>query len=201
VAGAEVIGAAVCITLLIVVAYAVVGSVLKTEDVISNAQDDMSLMHEQQLGTSISVGETHWHSCRSGHCEGGVGGVGGTWVCTDTGNVFHFWVLNTGDQTISDLSHIDVMLIRGAGSPYLYSNGSGTDGMTYSSVGIYRNIGTNNVSNPATIPEDFNIGRWDPGEYFMGRIEVINPPDFFSVVLPNGVETAAGNIQRADVTC
>jgi hypothetical protein len=94
------------------------------------------------------------------------------------------------------------MPIQGAGSPYLYSNGSGTEGtMTYNRVGIYRNISTNNVSFPA-IPEDFNIGMWDPGEYFMGRIEIgTNPPDYFSVVLPNGVETARGDIKLEDVTC
>jgi hypothetical protein len=135
-------------------------------------------------------------------------GVGGPWSCSDYSDVLHFWVLNTGDETISDLSHIDVMLLWDTKHPYLYENGSGTEGtMTYCRVGIYKSISSNNVSNPAP-EEDINIGKWDPGEYLMGRIEIGTEPydvsalDYVSVVLPNGGETTSGgDIDWEDVTC
>ena len=84
--------------------------------------------------------------------------------------------------------------------PLLYTNGSGTEGtMTYFRGGIYKDISTA-IFDPAT-PEDFNIGMWDPGEYLYGRIEVGIPPNYISVVLPNGVEVTAGKIIWADVYC
>jgi hypothetical protein len=181
--------------LLIVVSYVVVGGIMTSAQVVSNTQRDMSLMHEQQLETSISVKEAHWHDCRVGHCSSG------TWYCDNYADVFHFWVLNTGDQTVSDLSDINVMLIFPGGTdrPYLYSNGSDTEGaMTYLKVGIYQDI---SYTQSTATPEDLNINRWDPGEYLMGRIEVANPPDYISVVLPNGVETARQDIQQANIIC
>ena len=122
-AGADVIGAAICIMLLVVVAYVVVGSIMTTSGIVIDAQDDMTLGQQERLGTSISIEEVHWHD-----------------NCYDNDNTYmetHFRILNNGNQKIRDLSHIDIMQIRSDGRPYLYTNGTGKDPtMTYFIYGI-----------------------------------------------------------------
>ena len=187
-AGADVIGTAICIALLIIVAYVVAGSILTTSGIVITTQNEMTLSQQARLETSISNQETHWHDCRIGYC------LLGSWVCTSWGDVVHFWVQNTGNQPISDLSQIEVMLIWGTNRPYLYKDGSGTEGTgTYYRVGIYKDVSA------SPTPEDLNIGQWDPGEYLFGRIEVGSEPDYISVVLPNGLKDMRGDIYYYDL--
>lgn len=189
-AGADVIGTAICVALLVIVAYVVAGSILTTTGLVINAQNDMALSQQERLGTSISDQETHYHECLEYHCD--------WWGadCTLWQDRVDFRVLNTGDQTIGDLSYIDVMLIWGTESPYLYKNGSGTLGtMTWFRSGIYKD----NSDSPTT--EDLNIGMWDPGEYLYGRAEVNSPPDYISIVLPNGLKAERGHINLISPVC
>ena len=52
---AEIIGTAIGTMLLIIVAYLLVGNVLNTAEVVSNAQKDLTLLSESRLHTDLSI--------------------------------------------------------------------------------------------------------------------------------------------------
>jgi archaellum component FlaG (FlaF/FlaG flagellin family) len=165
-AGADVIEAAMGFFLLVIVSYVVFGTIMTSVDTVSNAQNDMTLSHEERLGTSINI--TNYHYQSSGF---------GEWY-------IHFRVLNNGNQMIHDINEMDVMLIQGSNAPLLYTYGSGTlPTTTWINNGLERDSARN--------PEVINPNQWDPGEYLYGQIEVNVLPttnDRLEVVLSNGVE-------------
>jgi len=165
-AGADVIEAAIGITLLIIVSYVVIGGIMTTAEVVSNTQKDMTLLQEERLGTSINITDYHYQIS-----------IPGRWY-------IHFRVRNEGNQIIQNIDTTDVMLIRGSNAPLLYRYGSGTYlTMTWLNRGLERDSARN--------PEVINPNQWDPGEYLFGEIEVNFLPttnDRLEVVLSNGVK-------------
>jgi archaeal flagellar protein FlaF len=83
---AEIIGAAIGVLLLVVVAYLLVGGTLSAAETVMSAQNDVTLLHENRIGTQISL---------SG-------------VSTPGGGVMNMSVSNNGSVGISDLPHMDV---------------------------------------------------------------------------------------------
>lgn len=102
---AEIIGAAVGVLLLIVVAYVVVGSTLTAAETVSFAQKDLTQISETRLKTSISLNKS----------EANLAGQG-----------LNFSVVNNGNEIIRDFSHMDILLSTGAES-------GGYQHMTYDS--------------------------------------------------------------------
>jgi flagellar protein FlaF len=86
-AAAEIIGAAIGVLLLMVVAYVVVGSTLTAAETVSNAQKDLTLQNEVRLRTSISLNRSE---------------------ISNTTSVLDFSVTNTGNEIISDFDHTDI---------------------------------------------------------------------------------------------
>ena len=98
---AEIIGTAIGTMLIIIVAYLLVGNLLNTAEVVSNAQKEMTLLQESRLHTDLSITNV-----------------------TVSGNVINLTVENTGTETISDFPHTDIFVynLGGAGySEYLYN--------------------------------------------------------------------------------
>ena len=83
----EIIGAAVGILLLVIVAYIVVGSTLTAAETVATAQKDLSMLHEARLGTSIVLNRSE---------------------ITNTTSELDFSITNNGDEIISDFSHMDI---------------------------------------------------------------------------------------------
>ncbi|MGD0081335.1 MAG: hypothetical protein ABSB80_11900 [Methanoregula sp.] len=97
---AEIIGTAIGTMLIIIVAYLLVGNVLNTAEVVSNAQKDMTLISESRLHTDLRITNV-----------------------TVSGNAINLTVNNTGTETISDFAHTDIFVytLGGAGyTEYLY---------------------------------------------------------------------------------
>lgn len=102
---AEIIGAAVGVLLLIIVAYVVVGSTLTAAETVSFAQKDLTQISETRLKTSIALNKS----------EANLAGQG-----------LNFSVVNNGNEIIRDFSHMDILLSTGAES-------GGYQHMTYDS--------------------------------------------------------------------
>ena len=86
--------------LIIIVAYLLVGNVLNSAEVVSNAQKDMTLLQESRLHTDLSITNV-----------------------TVSGSVINLTITNTGTEIISDFPHTDIFVytVGGAGySEYLY---------------------------------------------------------------------------------
>lgn len=94
----EIIGAAIGILMLIIVAYLVVGSTLSTADLVVNTQKDVTSQNELRLRTEMIV--------KPYHPPNGVT----SW--------FNFSLNNTGSEIISDFSHIDVYSSNGTSPGY-----------------------------------------------------------------------------------
>jgi len=96
---AEIIGTAIGVMLLLVVAYMLVGSVLTTAEVVTTAQKDLTLLNEARLRTSISLNSSEIFA-------------------NITPFVLNFSVTNTGNEIISDFDHIDVYTWNGSPADY-----------------------------------------------------------------------------------
>jgi flagellar protein FlaF len=80
---AEIIGAAVGVLLLIIVAYVVVGGTLTAGETISNAQKDLTLQQEARLQTRLEIADKD-----------------------KNGPVINISITNTGTEAIRDFSHM-----------------------------------------------------------------------------------------------
>lgn len=87
---AEIIGAAVGVLLLVVVAYLLVGGTLSTAETVATAQKDLSILNEARMRTCIGITDTD-----------------------SPGTFLNFSVTNTGSEPITDLSHMDVFSYDG----------------------------------------------------------------------------------------
>jgi flagellar protein FlaF len=106
-ASAEIIGAAIGILLMMIVAYLLVGSTLTAAEIVTTAQKDVTLQNEVRIHTAIEI--THWKS-----------------PLTST---ILFNVTNQGDEPISDFSDMDVYLwLTSTNPPTRYQFGDGTGG-------------------------------------------------------------------------
>lgn len=92
---AEIIGAAIGVLLLVVVAYILVGSTLSTAELVVTAQNDLTLNHEQRLRTDLEI--------------------------TDKiieGSAINFSVRNSGSEIITDFAHTTVLSYDGVSPGY-----------------------------------------------------------------------------------
>jgi flagellar protein FlaF len=103
---AEIIGAAVGVMLLIIVAYVLVGSVLTTAEVVTNAQKDVTLLQGTRLGTSISLNPTD--------------------IDFSPGTELNFSVTNSGNVVITDFAHMDLFVDNSGFQHVSYSTSCGT---------------------------------------------------------------------------
>jgi archaellum component FlaG (FlaF/FlaG flagellin family) len=131
-AGADVIGAAICITLLVLVSYVVVGSIMTTAGVVSNTQNDMALSQEQRAGTSINIIEANHRP---------------------SSHRFDFQIQNTGNQIIN-YTKLEVIVTWDSDAPVFYKNGNG-----YSRTWYCLSI-TPDTTNPTYLdPGEVLVGR------------------------------------------
>ena len=108
---AEIIGAAIGVLLLVVVAYMLVGGTLTAAETVASAQKDLTILNEARLRTSISVSDT-----------------------AVQGNDLNFSVTNNGNEIIRDMPHMDVFSFDASNgyTHYAYdSTGSGAAGTWY----------------------------------------------------------------------
>lgn len=82
---AEIIGAAIGVMLLVIVAYILVGGTLTAGETVMNAQKDVTLQNEGRIRTMINVSEPKI-----------------------SGGMVTFNVTNEGNEVISDYTHMDV---------------------------------------------------------------------------------------------
>jgi len=104
---ADLIGAAVGVILLVIVAYLLVGSVLSTAQIVSSAQKSATLLQEQQLKTDFTISNA---------------------TMIDTSD-FNCTISNTGNEVISDFTNMDVIVYDSGSNTYnLYPYSSSTVG-------------------------------------------------------------------------
>jgi flagellar protein FlaF len=158
-AGADVIEAAIGITLLIVVSYVVIGSIMTTAEVVSNTQKDMTLLQQERLGTAIGIPAANYRP---------------TYVIP--GGRMDFQIKNTGNQIIN-YTTMEVIVTWGTGAPVFYTYGNGYSG-TWHCIGI----------NPDTIhPKLVDSGEVLDGRIYDGMGDPPGQPDAFGVVTSNGI--------------
>lgn len=85
---ADLIGAAVGVLLLVIVAYVLVGSTLSIAETVTNAQKAAALQEQTQLRTDFSI-------------------INAT---TEHGSDINCTIKNTGSEIISDFKHMDVIV-------------------------------------------------------------------------------------------
>jgi flagellar protein FlaF len=162
-AAAEIIGAAIGVLLLMVVAYVVVSSTLTAAETVATAQKDLTLQNEARLSTSISLNRSEIFS-------------------NITTFVLNFSVTNTGNEIISDFDHTDIYTWDGVLSDdyqkYTYEK---------SSTGTPPTGTRGNWS--MTIEHDvIHPNQLDPGEKMWVTVNYIGTrPTWFQVTTSNGV--------------
>jgi flagellar protein FlaF len=109
VAVGELIGAAIGILLLVIVAYVLIGSTISTAEIVASAQRDLMIMHEARFRTGITV-------------TNATSGV------KDLEYNVTFMVNNTGSEIIPSLNTMDVFITWPTGAPVWYKFGDGSTG-------------------------------------------------------------------------
>jgi archaeal flagellar protein FlaF len=148
---AEIVTSAIGIMLLIVTAYVLVGGTLTTTQVVMNAQSDMTALHVKMMNTAIGIDSAN------------LSGTG----------LLYANVRNTGNEPITDLSHLDLLLISPGLPPVLYQKDTGW---------------TKNFIAPDTI----HPNQWDPGEVLNMSVAYTGPdPVWIQVTTSNGAYTSS----------
>ena len=167
-AGADIIGTAICIGLLVIVAYVVAGSILTTTAVVTTAQMDMNRLQEERLNTDILVV----------YC-----------VYWDSESDVEFYIKNTG-STIIDPTELNMVIITDGSPSVIFIDRTGS-GMPGTGTWVWKN----EIAQAAILKdgveywtvEKFNIGQWDPGEIMAGWTDTTPwHPVEFHVFTPNG---------------
>ncbi len=96
---AEIIGAAIGILLLVIVAYLIVGGTLSVAETVAVAQKDLALQTESRMRTDL----------RLNNSETSIAGTALTFSLT-----------NTGNEIVSDYPHFDVFTDDNSGTPYTH---------------------------------------------------------------------------------
>jgi archaeal flagellar protein FlaF len=86
-AAAGIIGTAVGVILLIVVAYVVIGATLTATETMSNAQKDVTLQNQMRIGTAFTITDEIHNS-----------------------SIIYANVTNTGNEIIRDFNHMDILV-------------------------------------------------------------------------------------------
>jgi flagellar protein FlaF len=156
---AEIIGAAVGIVLLVIVAYVIVGGTLTAGETIATAQKDLAQLTESRFRTGIALNND----------------------ANISGDILNFNVTNTGNEMVGDFTHMDV-LIQNGGDSYQHltyaGDTCGTAGTGTAGTWCYRNI----------VPDTIHPGQLDPGEkMWIWATFTGESPDWFQVTTGNGV--------------
>jgi flagellar protein FlaF len=94
-AAAGIIGTAVGLILLIVVAYVVVGATLTAAETVTNAQKDVTLQNQMRIGTAFTITDQIYNN-----------------------SVIYANVTNTGTEIIRDFNHMDILLYSNESDKY-----------------------------------------------------------------------------------
>lgn len=94
---AEIIGAAIGVLLLVIVAYLIVGGTLSVAETVATAQKDLTVLTESRIRTDFQLNKSE---------------------ISIEGNGLNFSVTNTGNEVISDYTHIDIYTSDNTGSGY-----------------------------------------------------------------------------------
>jgi hypothetical protein len=170
-AGADVIEAAIGITLLLIVSYVVLGSITSAADTVSNARKDITLSQTERRGTNIEVTYAHTE----------------TFVSSPDHYRVRFRVQNTGNVKIDFTKMGVVIVMYDPDRPTYYRFGSGNNfewNLNYLTTDESCNT-QNDVVNP---------NQWDPGEYLCGFVDMVYtscgswgcPPVVFYAFTGNG---------------
>ena len=169
--GADVIGTAICVGLLIIVAYIVAGSILTTTGMVINAQNDMTRSQQERMETSIAMADCRYY--------------------LESPNLWRidFTVLNNGNQVIKNVNQTNVMVMVGSNQPIYYGKGLNTGAAAcLTRTWYYDGSFDQDISRTS---ETLNPGQWDPDEYLFGKVWIgFNPSTTYTqvqVVLPNGM--------------
>ena len=175
-AGADVIGTAICVALLVIVAYVVAGSILTTTGVVINTQSDMNRQIGARLNTAIQVNTT-------------PGPTFNQYDWSPNRWYIHFHIINTGNEVISNFNSTDVYLATSTNAPVQYKFDGAAQDATFGGRCGDANSRTWNYYD--IFPDDnMNPGMLDPGEELSIDICNFNSiPDHFLVgaTTPNGV--------------
>lgn len=137
--------------LLVYVAYVLVGSVILTAETVTAAQGDVGHLQEARMRTMISLS-----------------------VYQVVGTTVYLNVTNTGDEPISDLSHMDVIISDGTSGPTYHHN---ADGAVSSAPWQMETIQ----------PDYIHPSQLDPGEVLTLSVTGTQRPIWAQVITPNGV--------------
>ena len=159
---ADLIGAAVGVLLLVIVAYLLVGSVISTAQIVNAAQKSATLLEEKQLKTDFAITSATTQSDNQ------------------TSNVdINCTITNTGNEVISDFTHMDVIV---------YNSGTETYNLyPYSAVASPGKWTIVSQGNDA-----INQLELSPGNFYI--IEVMtsgSSPYWFQITTGNGVYASA----------
>ena len=182
-AGAEIIGAAIGVLLLVLVGYIMVGSTLTSAEIVTTAQKDVTLQNEVRLNTGIKIRD----------------------IPTFPDPVFlsvspytlTLYIKNTGSEAISDFKHMDIFIATDSTIPpnipihysfdpaFLGAHNQNTLQWSYTSPILVP------PSSPVT-PEKIHPNMLDPGEIM--KVELTDFPSSpssyeITVTTANGVLT------------
>jgi flagellar protein FlaF len=170
-AGADVIEAAIGITLLVFVSYVVVGSIITTANTVTTAQKDITNLQEARLNTQIVVTyvDQWWSTTNGNHHE------------------LEFRIKNTGNTKINYTKLCIIVIIQN--QPYACFINTIGDGWNWDNpVGTweYDGIHQDEIGTDETV----NLNQWDPGEYLYGWIALTPHPYEFWAFTPNGATSS-----------
>jgi flagellar protein FlaF len=173
-AGADVIEAAIGVSLLILVGYVLVGSILTSSEIVASAQKDLQLQSKAQLGTSIQISNEQI-------------------IGSEPNHNLTFDITNTGSEIIGKFNNTDMLITNS--NPSL---GGGVP-VSYSYIGVPSTVGnaaSKNWGYTTISPDQIHPGMLDPAETMRVNIFIGSFPSHTTVYLivttPNGV-SAAGN--------
>ena len=161
-AGADVIEAAIGITLLLIVSYVVLGSITTAANTVSTAQKDITLQNEARLDTGIMISNVSWNN-----------------------DCLRFNITNIGSEVIGNLNATDVFVANSTDTPKRYrfdlaSSPSPGYGSAILGTWAYSSI----------CPDDTHPGLLDPGEMMLIKIyylPTVHPNTLVGLTTSNGV--------------
>jgi hypothetical protein len=168
-AGADVIEAAIGITLLLIVSYVVLGSITTAANTVSSAKKDMTLIQEERLNTKIVVAYYNLNKDEAGDHE------------------IEFGIENTGN-TIIDYTQMNMVIItQDAQQPTIYINSIWDGPIQSSPVGTWWTDGIWAGLDPWP-SEVINKGQWDPGEFLYVWMQMPPHPVGYYIFTPDGAK-------------
>ena len=158
----EIIGAAVGVMLLIIVAYVVVSGTLIAGETMATAQKDLTLQQEARIRTSFSITDQY--------------------NATSPSYMIYANITNTGSEIIGDFKHMDVIVYDKANGDFQIC--------TYDENGITPTQGHWKIYR--TFGEFIHMNELDPGERYEIQIASMgDQPKWFQITTANGVYDSA----------